>query len=337
MTDDVKFQLQLTNPGELVAAMPYWLGSYPSHALVLVTLAGASANRLRGMVRMDLPTADQHEACASRVLTAVRRHGAAAAVLVVVGEGQADLPASLPQPDLVTVIQRTLAAEGTAFGAPVWTAATTADSPWQCYDDPRYAGRVPRITADLPTPAVREDLVASLAPPDPTTSARRARQIQDLATDQPAIAQLNQALGLPPGIHHMPAFELALTAAKDGELQLGDREVAKLAVALDDPAIWLVCMEMSTTSHAAGAEALWHALTKASPADCRQSPATLLGICAYLRGDVALADVATEIAERSSSSTPGLAGALRLCVSTRFPPKRLAATISGMIDTVDQL
>jgi hypothetical protein len=49
--------------------------------------------------------------------------------------------------------------------------------------------------------------------------------------------------------------------------------------------------------HAEQAERLWLALARAAPAPERAEPACLLGLCAYLRGSGALANIALQAAQ----------------------------------------
>lgn len=292
--------IRLSDPAELVAAIPHLLGFHPQNSVILLALHGKN---LGLTLRADLVDPEQAPPLAEQMLTPLLRQEPTGVAVVVVGgaPGADGLP---PHRALVDVLDEALAGAGLPLLHAAWTSETAAGAPWRCYDDPDCAGTLadpaasPLAAATVAAGAVtfgrREDLVALLAPHDAEALARRSTLLEGADTAHPLTAALVN--------RRVAQLGRLLRSAPDGSrdscdsLVLDDRTVAELASALCDHRVRDRCLPWCTGPHAAAAERLWLDLVRATPAPERAEPAAMLALSAYLRGDGALAGVALDAA-----------------------------------------
>lgn len=321
-------RIQLGEPGDLIAAIPYLLGFHPTNSLVVIAVAGADP-QIHCTLRTDLPAAEDHVAFAHQLAVMVQRQGANAVVAVVVGNAAAETP-SLPPPhhELIQMLDHEMTAHGVEFGHAVWASATTVEGRWYCYGDPlECCGHVPNpeqthlaaasVAAGRVVFTSRSELETLLAPDDPDALARHSDRIAQLdvgdrETADPVTAR--KALA---------TVRTAIRAMADDSLELDDETVAQLAVALGIEVVQDACLATVVGEDAVAAERLWLALTRATPIPHRAEPAALLATAAYIRGDGVLADLAIWAADQAQPDH-SVTRALRTALAAGLRPNEVA-------------
>jgi len=312
--------IRLSDPSELIAAVPHLLGFHPRDSVVLLALHGKS---LGLTMRADLVAADHAPRLAEQLLAPIARQRPSGVALVVIG-GDDDPDGDLPHRVLVNTLDDGLISVGLPVVHAAWTAETTHGARWRCYDDPLCAGTVadpaasPLAAATVAAGAVtfgsREELAGLLAADDPATLRLRAALLDAADAEHPMSAQVvNQRRATLRALHR---------AAAAGDPELSDSLIAEVASALCDHRVRDACLPWCTGSGAAAAERLWLALVRATPAPERAEPAALLALTAYLRGDGALASVALEAALEACPHH-SLSGLLRAALDGGLPPELL--------------
>lgn len=313
-------RVRLSDPAELIAAVPLLLGFRPRDSLVLITL---DDRQLGLTLRADLVPAGREELLTAQLLGPVIRQRPSGAVLLVLG-GEPDLAGGLPHRCLVDIVDGALAAEGIPVVHAAWATSTAPGVPWCCYDEPGCAGTVPdvagspmeaaSVAAGTVTFGSREELAALLTPDDAVALQRRAALLEAADRTHPLTGRT--------AAHGYRALLALREAAATGRLLLDDATIVDAATALCDHLVRDRCLAWSSGDGAAGAEQLWLALTRATPAPERVEPATLLGFTAYLRGDGALAGLALDSALQACPEH-ALAGLLRAALDGGLAPATL--------------
>lgn len=313
-------RIRLSDPSELIAAVPHLLGFHPHESVVLLALHGKS---LGLTLRADLVAADQAPRLAEQLLPPiVRQRPTGVALVVIGGDGAPD--GDLPHRVLVSALDDVLTGAGLPIVHAAWTTETASGAPWRCYEDPLCAGTVadpatsPLAAATVAAGAVtfgsREELAALLAAEDPAALHRRAVLLDAADAEHPMSARVvGQRLARLTGLYR---------AAATGDPELSDSIIAEVASALCDHRVRDACLPWCTDSGAAAAERLWLALVRATPAPERAEPAALLALTAYLRGDGALASVALDAALHACPHH-SLSGLLRAALDGGLPPELL--------------
>ena len=323
-------RIRLTDPADLIAAIPVLIGFHPEDSLVLVGLAGPE---LRGRVgltlRLDLPQARVVRRVCDDAVSVLAGSDPARAVVVVVGGGAA-VPAARngPRRDVAVAARRALRWAGIDPMAVLWTSGTRAGDRWSCYPLP---GQACGCTGTVPDPgatpvavaaavqggrAVLPDRAAVLAQldGDGTDRARRSRLRAragaggDGGVTSGAGAVSGAGAGADPDgggrATRDPGglLDVALAEAAEGRLVIDDRLALDFRAAFADPGFRDEALRRSLGPDAPHAEQLWAALTRALPGAGRADTAALLAVCALLRGDGALAGLAVE---RALADRPG--------------------------------
>jgi len=309
-------RVRLTDPSELIAAVPHLLGFHPRDSLVVISL---DRRRLGMTLRADLVDPEHRELLAEQLTGPLVHQRLTGVVLLVVGgvPGRVDAggdpdAGELPHRTLVDTVDEVLAAEGIGVQHALWAASTSPGVPWCCYDEPGCAGTVgdaatsPMAAATVAAGAVtfanREELAGLLTPDPAEALTRRGRLL--------AAADAEHPLDPATAARRVERLGQLHAAATGGALVLEDTSVVEVASALCDHRVRDGCLAWSLGSGAAAAEQLWLALTRATPAPERAEPAALLACTAYLRGDGALAGLALEVA-LAACPEHALAGLLR--------------------------
>jgi hypothetical protein len=313
-------RIRLSDPSELIAAVPHLLGFHPHDSVVLLALHG---RKLGLTLRADLVDTDQAPRLAEQLLLPIARQQPTGVAVVVVG-GDPTPDGGTPHRALVDALDDVLNGGGLPVVHAVWTAQTVLGAPWRCYDDPLCAGTVPdpassplaaaTVAAGAVTFGSREEMAELVAAEDPTVLQRRAALLDAADADHPMSSRLvAQRLARLRELHR---------AAATGDLALSDSIVAEVASALCDHRVRDACLPWCSGPGAAAAERLWLALVRATPAPERAEPAALLAFVAYLRGDGALAGVALDAALHACPAH-SLSGLLRAALDGGLPPELL--------------
>lgn len=325
MTAPIRHSVRLSEPGELIAAVPHMLGFHPHDSLVLIALAGQRGRTLSFTMRADLPPPEQYRELAERLVPPIRGNGAHAVCLALVGgDPPARAPTALgdlPHGGLVDAVEEAFASESIPLAHAVWVAEIRRDAPWYCYDDVLCRGRLadPKgsalaaasAAAGVVTFASRRELAESLDPVDEAVLARRSAMLNEPPDAESDVDSRHHALALDEAIdthdeHSVPT----------------DEQVVRLARALGDHLARDVCLEQAGAERQARAERLWTTLVRHTPAPERAEAAALLAFSAYLRGDGALAGIALDIGE-SADPTHELSKLLREVLDRALPPSLL--------------
>ncbi len=313
-------RIRLSDPSELIAAVPHLVGFHPHDSVVLLALHG---RRLGLTLRADLVDDDQAPLLAEQLLVPIARQRPTGVALVVIG-GDSTPDGDPPYRALVDALESVLTGAGLPVVHAVWAAQTVCGAPWRCYGAPLCAGEVadpttsPLAVATVAAGAVtfgsRKEMAELVAAADPAALARRAMLLDAADVEHPMSAKLvGQRLAQLKELHR---------AAAEGDLALSDSTIAEVASALCDHRVRDACLPWCSGSGAAAAERLWLALVRATPAPERAEPAALLALTAYVRGDGALAGVALDAALHACPQH-SLSGLLRAALDTGLPPELL--------------
>lgn len=313
-------RIRLSDPAELIAAVPHLLGFHPHDSVVLLALHG---KKLGLTLRADLVDAEQALLLAEQMLLPMARQRPTGVVLVVIG-GELGAEGEPPYGALVDIIDGVFCGAGLPVVHAAWAGATAGGAPWRCYDDGLCAGTVadpattPLAAATVAAGAVtfgnREQLAGLLAAEEPAALQRRALLLAAAEADHPMSAELRA--------RRFARLEELHRAAAGGQVALSDSTVAEVASALCDHRVRDACLPWCTGPGADGAEQLWLALVRATPAPQRAEPAALLALVAYLRGDGALAGLALDAALQAWPDH-SLSGLLRAALEGGLPPEVL--------------
>ena len=112
-------KIQLSNPAELISALPYLVGFYPRDSMVVVCLQGPSP-RIGLAVRADLPPAGHEEELAQSLVGPVMARHSVGVVLVVVGGGRPHPVLGLPGAAAVSAVSRALDEHGVVTMQALW-------------------------------------------------------------------------------------------------------------------------------------------------------------------------------------------------------------------------
>lgn len=330
-------RLTLSEPGDLIAALPALLGFPPHRSLVLVCLNGPQHRRVGLVARLDLPhperttPADRH-AIAEQLAVLCARQDAVAVVLTAVEDRHRSGPA---HQDLLSAVRDAVEAVGTEVLAAHHVRSVHAGARWRsCFGDPR-TGRLPDPASAAVTAAhvaegrvvhaSRAELCALLDPrPEPALEELLAPARAELVADVAARGRTAHAAAL-------RTVLAAVAGIEDGTVP-GPQQVAVLAAALSELAVRDACMALPGTDHGRGAELLWLDLTRRLPAPVGAEAATLLAHSCYTRGEGPLAGEALGLA---LAADPGhrMAQLLAASLQAGVAPdgvRALCATAAGL-------
>lgn len=311
----------LSNPADLIAAVPHLFGFRPERSLVVLADA-VRGKKIERSLRCDLPSADQLELCVRSVVQAITTGRLSTVVVIVVGDG-AD-PADLPHAPLLAALRRELAARRVAVTDAFWVPAIEQGARWRCYDheehtgvlpDPKcsvlaaYSARDGHVAYDS-----REEMARLLAPDADALRAQRGMLIDGLVVRGTWSVERGA-----------DAVRRGLRAAGSGMLVLSDELIAHLGLALTDVRVRDACLATARPAEdglAAAAERLWQALTRALPDPERAEAAVLAGFAAYCRGDGALASIAVHLALEVNPAHV-LGALLDRALRASLPPEQL--------------
>jgi hypothetical protein len=288
MTTPTHTTIRLDDPGELIAALPHLLGFQPSDSLVLVTRHGRG-EPLGPTVRADLPAAEEADALFHHLADVLVRQHVASALAVVIGREHP------PGRALIETLGVVLDARGVELGHAYRIPEIASGARWCCYGPDRCGGALPdpgssRLAAagvlDGEVTFTSRAELESLLEPDAAEALSRRRAALDQGGGS---APRSARAGLKLLLAHIQA-----AGSEAAHAPLGDGVIVALLAALAehrvrDAVLW-------PGPHAEAAERLWLTLTRAAPAPERAEPACLLGLCAYLRGNGALGNIALRAA-----------------------------------------
>jgi hypothetical protein len=290
--------VDLTDPAQLLAALPYLLGFRPGASVVLLGHLAPAGRRIGLLMRADLPRGDervrQAQALAPRFTVAAH----IGVTLAIIG-GERRPGAPPPHAGFIDELADAFAECGIPVMHAVWAADIATGAAWACYRDEDCAGVLPdprsTVTAAAATESgtvvfgSREEVLALLAPRSPEAVARRSEELSRLSGPPwPEATRVADAAA---------EVREAFDRQRRGEGPPTDAEAVRLACALTFSEIRDVCLTMAVPPRAPAAreaERLWLTLVRELPAPERAEAAALLGYTAFMRGDGTLAGMALD-------------------------------------------
>ncbi|RCW44009.1 uncharacterized protein DUF4192 [Halopolyspora algeriensis] len=348
MTTPLHSTVKLTDPGDVLAAVPHLLGFHPVDSLVMITVHARSGSMRLGMsVRADLPAPQDRDRLVEHLVRGpISRQGAEAVILAVVGGGAGSPAGSdhgelspaadprgqqpgapvLPHNALVGMLRETLRAAELPVVQAVWTAEIGQGNGWHCYDEHRCG-----VIADPAT----SSLAAAMAAAGSVTFASR-EELADLVASEPADSLARRAARLDAAYEDVEQERVSAECAS-GDLEcvlaavrrtaegaaLTEEDLVRVLIAVSDHRVRDLALSTALTEWAGAAEQLWLTLVRKAPAPEMAEAAALLAFSAYLRGDGALAGVALEKIE-SSRPEHRLGMLLRQALEAGIPPSEIA-------------
>ncbi|MFC7344042.1 DUF4192 domain-containing protein [Saccharopolyspora griseoalba] len=354
MTTRLNTRISVSEPGDVLAALPHLLGFHPEDSFVLVTLHDlAVAPRFGVTMRLDLPCPMQARAFGEFLLHGpLRQQDAEAVLLIVVGE-RADEAACAetcedtcqestaedaerirlleeagpPMCSVIEVVKETLQHNGIVPAHAVWTSEIREGAPWRCYDDVECTGTV-ADPKESPIGAVlaargavtfgsKDELRELVAPESPEVVARWSAKLDALAEDDLDEEVPDRVARDVRAVHAAIRRSAAGSALTEGDLQ-------GVLLAVSDNRVRDIVLGTALGEHARAAEELWLSLVRKAPDAELPEVAVLLAFSAYLRGEGGLASVALERAERVQPDHR-LGVLLRQAMEAGIPPAELSA------------
>lgn len=328
--------------GELAAGLPHLLGFHPRESVVLLGLGGESGRRVGVTARADIPPPVHDRSLArmlARTLSTSRPEGALVFVVSEQPDGTAAGSPALAHSSLVREVCRALSRSGVGIADTL----LVRDGRWWSYDcagpccapgagTPLPAGVTELEVASVATGTVvqgnREDLVARLDPPaghDATAMAAVCARV-GVALSADVLDTGAEAAAIESWAAVVAGIARCRPGVRGGPL--ADEEVARIVWGLRDGEVRDLALQLALGDERAAAEQLWTECTRRAPAPLDAAPATLLAVCAWLRGDGATAGIALE---RALTSAPryGLAGLLRDALDACVTPTDLRVLLTA--------
>jgi hypothetical protein len=314
-------RLSVSDPGDLLAALPALLGFRPENSLVLISLGGPRGTALGAVLRHDLILPDEFDdadVVTDAMVAAIEmfagvcvRERAPKAIAFVVDESSDDEYDT--GAEAYEAVAEALFDRLDDIGTELVGVHTVAEIEkgrfwWSLLDDPRTGCLPDPQTSAIVAAHVaegrqirgsRDELAATLERGSPIERASIANYI-DGAMPATFLAR-NYAIAKPDasaGSRRELELVLARIAVTGGERLLAP-EIAELSLALTNLLVRDALLALAVGAHAAAAEQLWLSMARALPDPERAAAATLLGFSAYMRGDGPLAGVAFEAALES--------------------------------------
>ena len=327
------YRVSLATPGDLAAAIPQLIGFHPEESVVLVALGGESGKRVGLTVRGNIPPPQYAAAVAATVVRSLRRDEPEAVVVAIVSEAPDEPDGGLPHRALLHEVTLAL----TADSLPVALALLVRDGRWWDYDEPGDPGTpLPGGVSELAAASVatgqvvvdsRQALIDRIAPPG-----GRARGDMAVVAKQVEREQIDRVAA----VGADAVAEETWTAIGDGLARCRDRAplpdaaVARITWGLRDILVRDRALRLALDDFPA-VESLWTACTRRAPRAWVPAPATLLAVCAWLRGDGAMAGVALD---RALTVDPDyyFARLLSHGLAECIPPADLRALIVASVD-----
>lgn len=316
-------RLHVDDPGELIVAVPAMVGFVPQRSLVVAVLRGApnpgGSPIIDAVLRFDLkpddgPRRGLAAAYSQAVAQICAAEGASEVLAVIVDDRVREsrrtrrhsATVTGPWAALVAAFARRLAQQD-VFVEGAWAVrAIEKDQRWWSLLEANRRGMLPDPAASLVTVAhvldgrpIRGDRseLTDLVAPDHEL-VQQVRMHLDSACARARERYETAVRRGDPDEYHRRALENILwqIADTDSGGALTAPACADLAVALRDRTVRDALFALAVGEHAAVAENLWAALTRALLGGDRADAATLLAYSAYIRGDGPLAGVALQAA-----------------------------------------
>ncbi len=318
--------LRLSDAGELIAAIPAFLGFHPTRSLVVMSLTTTDpdpgeprADTIDAVMRHDLLLPDDDQVLPAAMFDAFDRfrtvcvHDGADAALVVIVDDRLEDPAGSAGRGVLRVVECLDACFAATGIDVVGVHATTRIECGASWFVP--GSEVTGTVADPDSSLVaatrvfhggtirrsRDELAAVLSPL-PARSRTRIGELIDESIDarDADYARDSRAAGAAHADRRELDALLALVAVHADGSAPDARACAEMAVLLANPTVRDAALGLSVGDTAEDIEQVWIALARALPDPERADAAALVAFSAYLRGDGPFAGVALGAALESN-------------------------------------
>ncbi|WP_344128366.1 DUF4192 domain-containing protein [Saccharopolyspora halophila] len=323
MTTRLNTDISISEPGDVLAAVPHLLGFHPDDSFVLVSLHDlAGTPRFGATMRVDLPCPMQACGFGEFLLQGpLSTQGAEAERIRLLEE------AGPPMLSVVEVVKETLRRSGIVTAHAVWAPQIREGAPWRCYDDVDCEGTIPD-PKESPIGAVmaangavtfgsKDELRELVAPESPEVIARWSARLDALTEDALDETDPDRVGRDVRKVHAAIRRIAAGTALTEDDLQ-------GVLLAVSDTRVRDILLGTALSEHAHPAEELWLSLVRKAPDAELPEVAALLAFSAYLRGEGGLASVALERIEKVQPDHR-LGALLRQTMEAGIPPAELDA------------
>lgn len=310
---------RISQPDQLIVAVPYLLGFVPGSSLVIVHAPiNGQAPATDVVMRFDDACFRQAGATELARLVASRfPDGDHQIIALVVGDGTDPGTDPLPHANEMAAFEAALSEHEVSVVWSLFTPAITAAARWRAYHDPAIGGELPEpssspLAADtvhhgMVTFATRDDYAARLAPAawerreriDDLLDQRLSDLIDEIDNDKAAVVR-----------RCLDTVDRALTAARSGHLPDSDDEIVDLLAALAIPPVRDAQLTTWAEPEAHRAQELWIHLLRLTDGPLAEDMALLVAANAYCRGEGTLASIALEGAPQTQLFTRVLDKAL---------------------------
>jgi hypothetical protein len=344
-----EYEVRISDPGEVAAALPHLLGFRPEESVVVVGLGGPSGGRVGLTVRADLPPPQHAVPLASALARGIATDDPAAVVIAVVSESDDEFDpdggVDLPHRDVVHALVVTLADSR----IPVRDALLVRGGRWWSYDCPHEccfpgAGTpLPPGTSALEAASVATGQVLAQSREELEARITHLDRVDREAVREACFAMVNtrtaRAAAAGWGAVEKDAWAAVEAAVSERRAEaavppLAPEALAEIVWGLQHTTLRDRALGLALGEDAAAAEALWTECTRRAPWMLAAAPATLLAVSAWLRGDGAMASVALERALGSDEDYP-LAQLLRSALAACMRPDELRTMVAATLDRVD--
>ncbi|MGW4590960.1 DUF4192 domain-containing protein [Amycolatopsis thermoflava] len=190
---DGRITVRISDPGELIAAVPHLLTYRPGPSVVLLNHGGRESP-ITPVIRADLPDSTCEPDAARDLVRAVLRHPGAGVTVVIIGRrpGHRAPPGRIPHHGLARRLMSAFGDAGRPVDHALWVPEIRGGARWRCYHEVCLRGVLPddretvlaatMATTGQVTYGSRGEVARLLDPDDPAAITRRQRML-DAAID----------------------------------------------------------------------------------------------------------------------------------------------------------
>ncbi|MEV6910488.1 DUF4192 domain-containing protein [Amycolatopsis sp. NPDC051071] len=324
-------KVDLKDPADLLAAIPYLLGFHPEDSVVVFGVRGPDRKQQGIVLRVDLPPPGLEHDQARDLAVRLALTGHTGAAVAVVGGGAANPAGRPPRRRFLRRLETSLAEYGIPVLHSLWAPRIDAGVKWGCYREKTCGGVLPDprdsviaaiVTGDGQiTRESRSEVERLYAPGPRETLARRADLLTMMAEPPWRGKDVVEA-----GVAEVNA---ALARAAEGDLTITDAQAVRLAWALSLVEVRGACMLSAAPAEsplARTAETLWLTLARELPEPESAEALSLKAHAAYVRGDLTATGMALARA-READPEHGLAKLLTSALDAMVPPSKVAGLV----------
>ncbi|OXM48763.1 DUF4192 domain-containing protein [Amycolatopsis alba] len=290
-------KVDLKDPADLLAAIPYILGFHPENSVVVFGQKGPDRKGQGLTMRVDLPPPALEKDQARDLAIRLAVTGHTGATVAVVGGGSPNPAGRPPRRRFLRRLESSLAEYGIPLLHSLWVPSITEGARWRCYRDQACGGVLPDPGKSVVAAVItreghitresRAEVERLFEAGPPETLARRADLLTRLAdppwgNDAPVEAGLAEV-------------NAALARVERGDHAITDEQAVRLAWALSLVEVRDACLLTAVPAGsrlARVAEGLWLSLARELPEPESAEALCLKAHAAYIRGDLASAGMA---------------------------------------------